>query len=100
MKTKNISNLTVNKFSPYCKGPYSVSKINENLITYLITCLKTNQVIRAHHSDLFIYKCPPLYIASHPYFSELNFDANAGLQGKENEYQGIVWDSSTEEDSV
>ena len=63
---------TVNKLSPKFQGPFVVIKVNPNNVTYLLKSPQSDQVFRAHHSDLHSFKLPPRYLLEHPWFQEVN----------------------------
>jgi hypothetical protein len=64
-------NETTNKFLERFRGPYSVSKVNGNGLTYHVKNEKTGTEERAHHSQLRIYSFPPKYLVNHPYFASV-----------------------------
>ena len=67
MKIQAVGNLTTNKVQPNFSGPYSVTQVNSNGVTYQVKDVKTGKMARAHHSKLRPYRKPPQYIESHPY---------------------------------
>lgn len=71
MKIPKIGNLTANKFAGKYKGPLTVVKVNNNGVTYQLQDHVNGSVIRAHHSDLHLYKLTPNYISRHPYYKEV-----------------------------
>lgn len=95
MKCRRVGNVTSNKLEPVYKGPFSVGKVNENGVTYQLENPGGREVIRAHHSDLFLFKETPKYIADHPFFIEMNSSINPGLSA------GMVSDelSSSEDEA-
>jgi hypothetical protein len=71
--------LTTNKFQSNFTGPYEVIKVNDNGVTYQVKDLESAGISRAHHSKLRVYRPPPGYISSHPYYSHYNVtSAGAG----------------------
>jgi hypothetical protein len=62
----------VNKLTPKFKGPFKVTRVNDNGVTYDLSHLTTDQVIRAHHSQLRSYRQPPKYLVDHPAYSCLS----------------------------
>ena len=92
--------LTMNKLSPKFKGPYRISKVNPNNITYLLIEPHTDHMIRAHHTDLYAYKMPPVYLQKHPWFQEVCSEWG----GKEVEMSGgplgrVMYSSGSDLDS-
>ena len=73
--------LNVHKLEYKFNGPYKVTKINSNKVTYQLTCSETGQVIKAHHSQLKAWKNPPDYILEHlerfPLTKVLDFGNNS-----------------------
>lgn len=59
--------LVVDKFSDRFEGPFVISKINPNKVTYWIRAGDGTES-RAHHIQLRVYHEPPNYILTHPYF--------------------------------
>ena len=70
MKIPVHGRLNIDKLSPKYKGPFRVSKVNSNEVTYQLRDV-SDRIIRAHHKDLQPYKQPPQYLASHPWFQKL-----------------------------
>ena len=54
-----------NKFLPKYSGPYRVTKVNSNGVTYEISSDEIDKILRVHHSKLRFYKNPPRYILDH-----------------------------------
>ena len=52
---------TSNKFSPKHEGPYQISRVNDNGVTYELVDKDGNQ-IRAHHSQLVLWRIAPEYL--------------------------------------
>ena len=62
MKIQHKGFLTINKLIPNFKGPFVVTKCNENGLTYQVKDQSTNEIFRVHHSQLKIYREPPKYL--------------------------------------
>lgn len=62
---------TVDKFAERFEGPYSVIKVNLNGVTYMLKHNTTENIVKAHHSQLRRYCVPPAYIVRHPYWITL-----------------------------
>jgi hypothetical protein len=71
MKEQHKDFRNVNKLSPNFRGPFSITKVNDNGLTYQLSALDSNTVIRAHHSQLRLYKSVPTYIAQNPCYVEV-----------------------------
>jgi hypothetical protein len=72
MKIHKPGNLNVHKFTPNYKGPFEITKVNSNGVTYELLDPSSSSAIRAHHTDLHAYKMPPNYISQNPYFQSMN----------------------------
>jgi hypothetical protein len=70
-KVQTVGNLNVNKFANKYDGPLTVAKTNDNGVTYQLVSASNGSTIRAHHSDLHLYKRPPSYVLKHPCYEEL-----------------------------
>lgn len=66
MTVQKPCNLTVNKLSPNYKRPLTVTKGNENGVTYVVTDVASRVTMRAHHTDLHLYWTPPDYHLGRP----------------------------------
>jgi len=106
MKVPRKGNLVVDKFTPRYKGPYKVTKVNPNGVTYELQ--HGSRTIRAHHSDLHLYKRVPKYIENHEwyrYMARVNFDPPDEMQSENTVDSGnklplvIVNSASGEDDS-
>ena len=64
-KVHQHGNLTSNKLNARFDGPYIITKTNSNGVTYEMTLPGSTRVVRAHHSQLRIYKYPPKYLSDH-----------------------------------
>lgn len=62
MRVHRQGNLNINKLSPSHHGPYEVTHVHENGVTYQLKPLDSNDVLRAHHSKLRLYKRAPRYV--------------------------------------
>ena len=71
LKAQNKGFLNVNKFAPNFSGPCRITKVNENGLTYLITEINSGVEIRAHHSQLRIYREAPSYLKNNLYFQSV-----------------------------
>ena len=67
-------NTVTNKFQPRYEGPYRVSKVRNNGVTYVITN-PDGRSFNAHHSQLAPWKAPPSYL-------EHEVDAKTSSAGK------------------
>ena len=72
MKIPVTDHLTRNKLAVKFRGPLTVTRANDNNITYMLKDPHSKQVIRAHHTDLWAYKHPPTYLLEHPWFQAAN----------------------------
>ena len=72
MKIEQKGSLNINKLSPKFKGPYKISKVNENGVTYQLINPNSGAVIRTHHAKLRVYKLPPIYLSNNALYKELN----------------------------
>ena len=68
--------LNINKLSLKYSGPYKISHVNSNNVTYQLEDLVSGKVIAAHHRDLILFKIPPKYLKTHPWFLNLDFSMN------------------------
>ena len=68
-------NDTTNKFKERFSGPYAVTKVNSNGVTYQVQNCGTQVEIRAHHGQLKRYVEPPKYLRDHPYYKSLQEDS-------------------------
>jgi transposase InsO family protein len=60
-KVQRIGHKTSNKLSPRYAGPYSISKVNENGITYELSDAGADGV-KAHHTQLIPWRVQPEYL--------------------------------------
>ena len=88
--------LLVDKLGERFQGPFEVIKTNDNKVTYLIKDCTTQQVVRAHHTQLRRYYDVPRYIASHPYYVTLK---SGGIPVDDNDSVAVD-DSDDDSDSV
>ena len=66
LKKENLTgNQNINKFKPRYTGPYQVIKVNRNGVTYELSEISTNRIIKGHHVQLKKWKQPPQYILNH-----------------------------------
>ena len=61
----------VNKLADRFSGPFSVIKVNDNRVSYVIQSLDSRVEHRVHHTQLRPYHEPPGYIGNHPYYVQL-----------------------------
>ena len=59
-------NLATNKFLGRFQGPYEVTRVHNNGVTYVIRDCRDGEEIWAHHSQLRRYIEPPGYLLKHP----------------------------------
>ena len=64
--------LTTNKFQSNFTGPYEVTVVNSNGVTYQVRHVESAEVSRVHHTKLRVYRPPPGYISGHPYYGKYN----------------------------
>ena len=64
-KTVLLGHKTSNKFLPRFNGPYWVTKVNANMVTYELIDLEDGTLTRAHHVQLKAWLEPPNYIKKH-----------------------------------
>ena len=64
-KTILVGNLNVNKLLPRFDGPYQVTKINQNMVTYDLVHFEDGRTVRAHHVQLKVWHEPPGYLKNH-----------------------------------
>ena len=68
---------TANKFKPKYDGPYFVTRVNSNEVTYLLQLVSDDSVnIRAHYDQLRLWKDTPKYLLNHPYYKILHPDSH------------------------
>ena len=72
MKVQKKGNLNINKLTNKFFGPLRIKTVDNNGVTYRVVDCTNGAELRAHHTDLFLFKQPPTYIMNHHYFSELN----------------------------
>ena len=68
-KVENKGNLTLSKLKPYYHGPYKISKVQSNGVTYVLN--GPNGDIRAHHTQLKEWHDPPAYLLRLQLYKEL-----------------------------
>lgn len=71
MKIHHLGFLTTNKLSPNYRGPYRITQVNDNGVTYRLLDEGTDKVIKVHHSKLRLYKSVPRYLSNNPIYAEL-----------------------------
>ena len=71
MKVEHRGFLTTNKLSANFKGPYKITGVDPNRLTYEVTNLETDWVGKTHHSKLRIYRKPPMYLSNNPLYNEM-----------------------------
>lgn len=67
-KSVLLGNLTTNKLVPRFDGPYQVCKVNSNKVTYKLSNLEEDTVLKAHHVQLKPWLEPPFYLKRHVKF--------------------------------
>ena len=67
-----IGNETSSKFKDRFQGPYTVSKVNANGVTYVLNHCVTGVSIKAHHGQLKAYIDPPKYLFDHHMYQQFN----------------------------
>ena len=67
----------INKFEQMYTGPYKISKVSQKGVSYEIHDQLTDQTLRAHHSQLYVYFTVPFYISNNAYFK--NYVSNEPL---------------------
>ena len=72
VKLQHKGFLNINKLLPTFSGPFRVTKLNSNNITYELTDELSGETHRVHHAQVRLYKEPPDYLLSNPYFIEKN----------------------------
>ena len=65
-----IGNTTEAKFAERFGGPWKVTKVNSNGVTYQIQHWMTKEIIRAHHGQLKKLVEVPGYLRKHPAYEE------------------------------
>ena len=106
MKVQTVGNLTTNKVQPNFSGPYEVTHVNSNGVTYQVEDVKSGKMVRAHHTKLRPYRQPPEYISSHPYMQRENQGHRPGQQdlpvsrlpGSPVEYGGYSTENTSSEE--
>ena len=63
--------LLSDKLAERFTGPFTIIKVNENGVTYLMEDASTGAQVRVHHSQLRKFHEPPSYIVNHPCFLRL-----------------------------
>ena len=71
MKVHKPELINMNKLNANFKGPYRVTKVNDNGLTYQLLDEQTDEIYRAHHSKLWFHKLTPKYVLQHPLYIEL-----------------------------
>ena len=69
-KTQLPGNLCTNKFKTRYDGPYKILRVLGSGVTYILEDLEENRT-KAHHSQLKIFKYPPVYLRNHPAFENI-----------------------------
>ena len=64
--------LNINKLSPGYVGPFLICNVHENGLTYELKNLRTDALVRGHHSKLRLYKLPPSYLSKNLLFRQKN----------------------------
>ena len=73
VKEKPVSgHRAATKFEALYDGPYTVTAVNANKVSYGLRHCATGVVIRAHHNQLKFWKQAPDYLKKHPYFKLLH----------------------------
>ena len=65
MKVHQPGFLNMNKLNANFMGPYRVTKVNDNSLTYHLLDEQTAEIYRAHHSKLQLYKLTSKYALQH-----------------------------------
>ena len=60
-----------NKLADRFSVPFSVIKVNDNRVSYIIQSMDSLIQYRVHHTQLRPYHEPPGYIGNHPYYLQL-----------------------------
>jgi hypothetical protein len=93
-KIVRSGNATIDKFKPRFDGPFKVTEVRSNGVTYIIERdLGDGRLLRkpAHHRQLKRFVDPPAYLANHPRFEQLV---------KGNVYQQDDQDDGSDSDDV
>ena len=61
---------TINKLKPRYEGPYRVTKVNDNKVTYQLQHGTNSKMVKAHHRQLKPWQSPPRYLQ--PYFDHFH----------------------------
>ena len=64
-------NCTENKFLERFEGPYRVTEVNRNQVTYQLEHSVTGAQARAHHVQLRPFHLPPRYLLTHPSYERI-----------------------------
>jgi hypothetical protein len=63
--------LLADKFASKFEGPFVITRVNDNGVTYWIKDVERQIEARVHHSQLKRFHDVPCYIQRHPYFRQL-----------------------------
>ena len=93
-------NLATNKLKPRYEGPFRVSTVNSNKVSYTLET-PSGTLIRAHHVQLKRFTEVPHYLAQHPAYKEM--ECCQEELGVENQHHTVMRfftdDESTDESS-
>lgn len=73
-------NKVINKFLPRYDGPYQISKVNPNEVTYVMT--NNGKEYRAHYSQLKKWCEPPHYLRVHPCYQQLTKSVHLEIESE------------------
>lgn len=65
LKVNKLGNALKFKLGQKFTGPYEVVKVRENKVTYEVKSCSNNEIIKAHHTQLRLFKDPPPYLQKH-----------------------------------
>ena len=88
-------NCTSNKFLERFEGPYLVTGVHQNQVTYQLEHTESGAQARAHHVQLRAFHRPPRYLSTHPSYDRIT---KANFSGEETQGED-EWNLYGDQDS-
>jgi len=85
LKINHKGFLNVNKLADNFRGPLSITKINDNGLTYEMKDVDSGEVVRGHHTQMRPYKEVPRYLEDNPLFIKFTNGANPHADNMHND---------------